>query len=449
MTIAFLPDPLEDELLFGWLARHRRYLGMPGAAKHTEMLFGTRFAVVSPCLQGRIADLCTRLPFGAGAADRMLRRHSLFPYYTAFQEPAIIEIARADLVEQGGAKAFMMLGLAAFCIPSRRTALDVCPECHWIQVSALGVPTWLRSHQLPGSLVCAVHGVPLEAMPLRGRGRHEFRTPTVDAPAETDPAWDIRQGNILMEIARREASLLDFSGHWRQLDEWLPYYRDLLASRGLMRSASKVDHPALRDAVTSALGDVLPLLPLPCRNIEEGGWPSLLVRKHRKAMHPLFHVLMDIVVDRTPAPTRLARLASSPPRRKTRTRLRRPGRKTAARRDWSAIDAEACVRVRHACGHLLRTSPPVRVTFSLIEQEAFSPGWLQKRSGLVSRSYALAKAMAETETAFLDRRLAYWNDRLPSAPDWEVCRVAGIRHRRWPEARGRLRHLRSSKSAAA
>ena len=448
MNTAFLPQPVSDELLFGWLARHRHYLGTPGAARHTELLFGTRSAVVSPCMQGRLGDLCKRLPDPMDDWVRLLMEHSLFPYFTAFQTPSTIRLAQKDLVNDGGAKAFMALGLAAFCISPRQTTLRACPECHRSQRRDLGIPTWLRAHQLPGSLVCNVHGLPLEAIPLRERGRHAFQAPPMDALAETEPVWDDGQSKILMEIARRQALLLCRPSQNREQDEWLPYYRELLASRSLMRSVSKVDHRALQHAVTDVLGDVLPFLPPACRKVGEGGWPSLIVRKHRRAMHPLFHELLGLVIDKTPTPVSLTPLVASAPRRKAPDLHRRGRRKAKARKDWSAIDAEGCVRVRHACTLLLSVSPPARLTFSLIEREAFSSGWLQKRQQLVPRSYSLAKSKAETEAGFLVRRLNYWDDCLPGAPDWEVCRAAGIRHRRWPAARRRLRQLRSMKSAA-
>lgn len=448
MNAAFLPQPVADELLFGWLGRHRHYLGLPGTARHTELLFGTRSAVASPCLQGRLGDLCGRLPPPSDNPSRLLSDHSLFHYFTAFQTSSTIKMAKHDLIEDGGAKAFMKLGLAAFCVSARQTALRVCPECHRHQSGAVGIPTWLRSHQLPGSLVCSVHGLPLVTIPLRERGRHEFLCPPMDAPAQTPPAWNEGQRKILWEIACRQASLLDGTDRIRELPEWLPHYRELLASRALMRSASKVDHPALQDAVRNVLGDVLPFLPPACRNLEDGGWPSLLVRKHRKAMHPLFHVLISLVIDKTPTPANLAPLAASAPRRRTLGKLRRRTRKVDARRDWPAIDAEGCVRVRHASRRLLGVTPPVRMTFSAIERTAFSPGWLQKRRELVPLSYGLAKSEAESEADFLDRRLTYWADFLPGAADWEICRAAGIRDRRWPAAKRRLRQLHLVRSAA-
>lgn len=449
MKAAFLPQPVADELLFGWLGRHRHYLGLPGAARHTELLFGTRSAVVSPCLQGRLADLCGRLPPQSANPLRLLFDHSLFNYFTAFQTSSTIEVAIHELVENGGAKAFLKLGLAAFCVSPRQTALRVCAECHQQQRRTLGIPTWLRSHQLPGNLVCPVHGQPLVAIPLRERGRHEFLCPPMDAPHQTPPAWNEGQRRTLWEIACRQTSLLDGTDRVRELHEWLPYYREMLASRALMRSTSKVDHSALQDAVTNVLSDVLPFLPRACRNVGGGGWPSLLVRKHRKAIHPLFHVLMALVIDRTSKPAAQIPLAASAPRTKSSGQLRRSKRIAEARKDWPAIDAEGCARVSHACNRLLSVTPPVRVTFSAIEREAFSSGWLQKRRKLVPLSYGLAKRKAETEDAFLDRRLTYWTDSLPSAADWEVCRAAGLRVHRWPAAKRRLRQLRSVRSAAA
>jgi hypothetical protein len=77
VTCGFLPEPLADELLFGWLARHRLAIGGPVAAAHTRLLFGTRSAVAAPLLQGRLGDLSERLGVHGLTAGRLLADHTL------------------------------------------------------------------------------------------------------------------------------------------------------------------------------------------------------------------------------------------------------------------------------------------------------------------------------------------------------------------------------------
>lgn len=448
MTLAFMPDRLPNELLFGWLARHRVLIGGPVAAAHTALLFGTRSAVASPCLQGRLGDLAHRIGVDGLNADQLLSDYTLFPYYTAFQDPRTTANARNALIETGGASVFVRLGLAAFSMGPRAGHLYVCSECHAKQVATAGMPTWLRSHQLPGNLVCDRHGRALFPSPLSDRGRHEFSLPPTSIPTPPEQAWSAGQRDVLIDIARRQAALLDSDTKGRPLEEWKPHYRELLASRGLMRSAAKVDHPRLAAAVDLSIGPVLALLPPPCRVVGNGGWPSLLVREHRKAMHPLFHTLMAIVVESTEAPRVRKRLTVSPPRRRP-VAATRPSRTAAKRIDWSEVERVSQVRIRHAHRLLLAAVPLCRITFSLIERTAFSNGWLRKRGHALPRSFALAENLAEDASAFLDRRLVHWGLAMPDAPVWQVCRAAGVRHQHWPEAAARLAAMADGSRLAA
>jgi Tn7-like transposition protein D len=347
------------------------------------------------------------------------------------------EEARLSLIQTGGASVFLKLGMAAFVLASDAEHLNVCPECQAEHIDVVGAPTWLRAHQLPGSLVCHRHGAPLVRIPLRGRGRHEFVLPALVARKPADNDWSDRHRDVLLDVAVRQATLLSADPEARPIGEWKTFYRDLLASRGLMRSASKVDHARLAEAVQRALGAAIALLPPPCRQIGEGGWPSLLVREHRKAMHPLFHVLLRIVVERTDVPAAKRELRASPSRRLPVV-APRASRCRERRVDWSEVDRESQARLRHAHRLLVAQEPPRRVTFNLLERTAFTNGWLRKREHVLPRSFALAVSLAENDSAFLDRRLAYWAGRMEGAPSWQVCRAAGIRHQRWRDAELRL-----------
>lgn len=441
-----MPDALHDELLFGWLGRQRWHMGMPSAAAHMAALFGERSAVPSPTLQGRLGVLAGRLGVPGLGARELLLRHTLFPYYTAYQDPLVTKDAERDLVEHGGGRAFMRLGLAAFSLGPRRGELMVCPDCHAEQLRAAGRPTWLRSHQLPGSMVCGRHGAALVAVPTGAAGRHEITSPPLRLPGGASASWDHEQGALLRAIATAQEALLRESPERRPLAAWKPFYRELLASRGLMRSASKADRAALGQAVGDVLGSVLPLLPAGCQKLGEEGWPALMVREHRKAMHPLFHVLMTLVIAGVPMPRKRRTLTSSPRRRRGETDRRRSFTRRP-RVDWPARDLDALARLREAKERLLGVTPLRQVTFGKLEKEAFSPGWLRKREHVLPRSNALASQLAEGECDFLDRRLLHWSQVLGDVPDWQICRAAGLRHERWPEARSRLRALATNAGA--
>ncbi|WP_084327659.1 TnsD family Tn7-like transposition protein [Salinarimonas rosea] len=318
--LPYFPIPFPDELLYSIIARYHRHTCSPGPKATLEDLFRNRSVKASVDLQGHLGALAGRLPPGIGLnAETLARKHTLLPYYTAYQRP---EVARAALeaVTRGTTEGLhLRLGIATWVVRAPVT-LRFCPACDAETLAARGERCWRRAHQLPGVLVCPDHGGALRDSTVvpRATGQHDFvaATEEVCGPAEP-PSWAANPAcmELLGRIARGSAQLLSAPHPGRDIAGTEAAVHAAIAVRGLARPTGRPHRQrleALRDAVLAPLRGVL-------AQASEDGWLLRLTRRHRRAAPPLDHVLLDVLLaaaeppkPRSPAPARRRFLADEP-----------------------------------------------------------------------------------------------------------------------------------------
>jgi len=558
-TLAYFPEVLPGELLYSVLARYHRHMGAPCSTRTMQSLFGRRLAIASPDLPGGLPALASRLPASAGiTVDRMITTMTLLPYYSAFQPPAAREHALA-LLRVGETDGLLMsLGMAAFRI-GRVTRLRFCCSCLEATLAQHGECYWRGIHQLPSVFVCPFHDevLRLSTVDVTRLPRHEFAL----ANRTTCP-WNapvlVRRVNstgmcVLSSIARASASLLTDPGPARTFEEWTSWYRQRMYLAGLAASTKRMNLAQLESRMHSHLaGCGNAFVSIVQKGRFAGDWLASLVRKHRKASHPLYHlvlqdllrcagtrefpfghgpwaclnplaghrgrhVITDVQQHRNHGHavgvfacrcgyvyTRSLQEPSGQPgdprflqygprlrpalldlieagcslrevgRRleldpKTVVRLSRleglvtpwavaPAKpvpavahkvvravSTAAvsdartkpcpvqrppRRDWVAVDAASCDRIKAVAAELRSRIPPVRVTITEIERQLSGRGWFAKRRHKLPTALACLSAEAESLAAFRQRRVDSVLEEMtnlgqPLAP-WRVLRRAGL-----------------------
>lgn len=303
--IGYFPQVIDDELLYALLARHRRHSGVSSATVHMRGLYGRRSAIASFDMPCALDDLSRSIGIEGLDGRTLAQDHSLLSYYGAFTTEEEYECALEGLLVGDAASVRHKLGLSAWSIrPVERPR--ICPVCEKEHVERLGEFTLLRSHQLPGSLVCHLHGLELHeyAGPLPLGSRHDFILPASGQfrPILGERANLAEIGRLLVRVSKEQASLLR-AGAVRPV----PDYRADLERLGLMRSAKKVDQRALSEAVEDMYRPILRYLPAAARSIGQGGWPETMSRRPRKAAHPLLHSLFAIFVEEQEKKPRVAR----------------------------------------------------------------------------------------------------------------------------------------------
>ena len=306
--LAYFPTIYPDELLYSVLARYRLHVGSPGPMYTLDALFGNRKVIATFDLPGHLQRLADRIHPNRGlSADRMIDAHTLFSYFTAFEPPALQEKTRNAMRSGSIDGLHVRLGLSAFRI-RRNQRLRFCSECVQTMQATRGELWWRRDHQLPGMLVCPEHVCLLQesTVSFSQFSRHEFVAATLqNCPTRalrSVPMVNLKCLAHLHRIGLRSADLLRNPPASRSLDRWTVFYRSNMLEAGLIKSVVTMDQHRLDQEFRHFYGRTLEILPSVMEGADfAGDWLASMVRKHRKANHPLYHVLVqDFLQHREP-----------------------------------------------------------------------------------------------------------------------------------------------------
>jgi hypothetical protein len=298
--LSYFPAIYPGELLYSVLARYHRHVGLPGSMHTLENLFGNSKVTATLDLPGHLQLLASRIPAERGlTVDRMIDTLTLYPYFIAFEPPSLQTNVRQAMKLGTVENLHIRLGLVAFRV-ARINRLRFCPECAQEMLTSHGELYWRRDHQLPSVLVCPRHARPLleSSVSFSQHSRHEFVAATPEnCPPQARPIIPLIEHTVvahLQRLARLSAELLDNPPISRTFSGWTALYRSQMLEIGLARSISTMDQQRLEEEFRSFYGRALGLLPnVMDANEFAGDWLAAMVRKHRKANHPLYHLLVQ------------------------------------------------------------------------------------------------------------------------------------------------------------
>jgi hypothetical protein len=266
-----------------------------------DELFGNPHVRAGISIQAHLGALSDRLPNQKKLSpERLAIETTLLPYFTAFQPPKIRSWALAALTNGDAKSVHVRLGLTA-AVVRLPVALRYCPACRAEMLAQQDELYWRRDHQLPGVLVCPRHYVPLadsQIIPAQ-TGKHEFIAADVNncPPDPLPPAWANNAITItsLRCIAQASATLLTAPPPALPLARWGEQYRAALMARGFGKG-TKINQFALLEAYLTHFGPILDLLP----EAAPAAWLEGMTRKHRKAIAPLRHILLRLILEALP-----------------------------------------------------------------------------------------------------------------------------------------------------
>lgn len=297
--LAYFPAIYPDELLYSVLARYYLHVGLPPLANSHETLFGKRSVIASYDLIGSLNILAERIPAERGLSAEALLNMSLYPYCVAFEPCEVRTKVEQDLKEGKVLGSHLRLGLATFRI-ARLTHLRFCAACNEEMLLRYGEVYWRRSHQLASVLVCPDHGIPLQqsSVYLNKESRHAFIAASLNnCPALKSPyLFNSKSESVLthlMQISHLSIELLEGTTP-KSFDEWTIYYRARMLSSGLAKSACTMNQKSFCEEFRQYYAETLSYFP----HVIDGEnypnqWLQSLVRRHRNASHPLYHVLLQ------------------------------------------------------------------------------------------------------------------------------------------------------------
>lgn len=298
--IGHFPTLHPDELLYSVCARYSARVAYPNAKSVIHELYGHTNACATIDLPNNLAHLSTALPAGSMlTAERLINKHTLFPFFSAFLPPKRVRRLTDDLRTERGQVGYMRSGVMASRIPTPRR-FRFCPVCAQEDERQLQETYWHRTHQVPGVEVCPTHEVFLnESNVSRCDGRRNLQFIAAgevirpSLPRRLD--LSNRDHQVLLQIARDVKWLLGNLIPGSALDELRNRYLNLLAARGLATYVGSIHVKALLSEFTRHYSaDLLTLLHCEFTGSDhtKTNWLLRLVRPPKHAQHPLYHLLL-------------------------------------------------------------------------------------------------------------------------------------------------------------
>ena len=259
-------------------------------------LFGLSKTIAVPDLPTHLDRLYERIKhFEIPEMNGCLGKHTLFRYYTTFANEKTKEAVHDAMITGNRPGAIhMMTGMMASSV-SEPLYFRYCSDCVENNFKQYGETYWHASHQLPGVFLCLKHDNLLQnsSAPFRGQNKHVYVPATRDNcnSAEKIPNFSEKTMYYLKAIAKDSIQLFnkDFNFTWQGTQQ---AYKYLLQKHGYATVTGSVDQRTLADQFRHFYGDeLLTALQSPVDADDPSCWLKAITRKHRKAFHPIRHLL--------------------------------------------------------------------------------------------------------------------------------------------------------------
>ncbi|MBU7006890.1 TnsD family transposase [Phosphitispora fastidiosa] len=294
--LPFFPRLYEDEILYSWLARyHLRSCNVSPKATMND-LFGSSNVLAVPDLPTHLDGLYQRIKhFDIPEVKHWIEKHTFFNYYTLFGKEGVSQQV-FDAMTTGSrlGAIHMMTGMMASSI-SEPTYFRFCPYCVEEDFEKFGETYWHLSHQLPGVLVCLKHDGLLQNSleRFRGKNKHTYEAATKENCnfSVKPPKYNDKTISHLKEIAADilKLSVGYYSFSWSGIQS---SYKYLLQKHDFATVNGTVNQRTLAEEFCWFYGDeLLVALQSQVDTDNPACWLKAITRKHRKAFHPIRHLL--------------------------------------------------------------------------------------------------------------------------------------------------------------
>ena len=289
--LAYFPVAYSDELLYSMIARYVLHTGQSENQKAVlRDVFGTDTAVAIPDLPSHLNQFSSRVyqVWQVSVAD-IIKRHTLAPKYLPFLRPVQAKQVVKSMGSSQGGNIHTRCGISASAVQQPRF-FRYCPICVKKQYEKYGEPYWQRSHQFSSIGICYLHKCKLVSSTLHfhPKEKHLYRAAFNECVKRS--AEPVSLTEIERRLLCRFQELFDLqkvAGH--SSHQWSMFYQNLAVKSGFKRGA-RVDHRAIRQHMES---DWSNSYLKPCLvSVSDNDWLVNLFRKHRKAFHPLRHLMV-------------------------------------------------------------------------------------------------------------------------------------------------------------
>ncbi|PGA70813.1 TnsD family Tn7-like transposition protein [Bacillus pseudomycoides] len=295
--IAYLLSLYLDELLYSWFARYHEHYGN-NSPKHTmKELFGSASISAVVDLPANISAFCENIKrFNPPNSKELIEQHTLYKYYTFFQLEEV-KTKALDYIENGGKPGaiHMLLGIAASTIKDWQY-IRFCPSCVKQDRENYGEAYWHMLHQLPKVHYCHIHQELLQdsKVELRNPQKHVFisaEKTELDKPY-LQTLYSQKTEQHLRKLSGESVKLIQINEQF-DLIHIQQVYKYLMQINGYANYFGNVNQQYFTQQFKLHYGEeFLSLVDCNFDVNSDTSWVRSIVRKHRKAFHPVQHLLL-------------------------------------------------------------------------------------------------------------------------------------------------------------
>lgn len=296
--LCFFPTPYPDELFYSIIARYRKWTGEPSIHTMLQELFGVRHVTATFDMPSHLGFLANIMPLNSGiTADRLVKKHTLYPLYTAFlPEDQTKAIYHSMVTGHSGGDIYTRTGLMASKIRYNRW-FRYCPICAKEDLEEkYGEMYWYRTFQIPGLDICIKHEVWLQnsKVMLRQENKHQFVAPD-EENCPLDSVTLVTDSKLMQQyrlLGNAIEHLLNETYPNRPFNWFEECYLSKLQTMGYASiNGAWVDQERLKRDFIENFGMEW-LERMQSTLDEENSWLAEITRKHRKSFHPIRHLLL-------------------------------------------------------------------------------------------------------------------------------------------------------------
>jgi hypothetical protein len=293
--LPWCPPHVPGEVLYSYAARLSKLNSLGDSRTALFALFGARQMIPSADLPGHLDDAQERIGAAAGfdSVLSLVDRSTLFPFYRFFMSPErwerILPMARGG--NGGGLKTAMGIVANGF---GASTVFRSCVMCNRDIWARYGTVVWHSMHQLPGVVVCPIHGCTLIAHFQQSRlsHRHELHScPAGGNPPNITKLWS----PMLGRYAQLAHAVLNHVGKSPSLAARQVAYHNALADRGWIRGEQQVSWKPLGLALQKRFHRFAPFEFQQRLRAGSGDCPSWVrsaLSSRDRFVHPVCHLLL-------------------------------------------------------------------------------------------------------------------------------------------------------------
>ncbi|MBU5317734.1 TnsD family transposase [Clostridium bornimense] len=288
--IKFLPRRYNDELLYSVIGRYHKYSGNLSLKTTLRELFNTINITPTIEFQSYLKEFVKNIEDISISEKDLIEDNSLMPLYFYFMKKKDVKEITKRLINSNGKSIKYKTGILAGGI-CRKKHIYYCPLCCKEELSMYKECYIHRTHQVEGVFVCEKHGCLLNEY-SSNLIRDEYIVINSERIDFNVRYIDCDLNKKLKQISKDVYFLLNNRKLKFTIEDIKKKYNIILYKRGLSSINGRVYQGNLHKEFINYHGEEL--LNLLNSNIDmdnENNWLKCLVRKYKKIVHPLRHIL--------------------------------------------------------------------------------------------------------------------------------------------------------------